>query len=30
MRRRWAQVVAIVTGVLIIALASVFAWLQQR
>lgn len=29
MRRRWAQGVAIVTGALIIALASVFAWLQQ-
>lgn len=29
MRRRWAQGVALVTGGLVIALASVFAWLQQ-
>ena len=29
MRIRWAQGVAIVTGVLIVALAGVFAWLQQ-
>lgn len=29
MRRKWAQWLAVVTGLLVMALAALFAWLQQ-